>query len=76
MEIYDDTVAMDNCLNLLNGMSKENKLKVLVMLINEIDKEENVVDRFFGAFKSDKSAEEIIAEIRSSRNFSRIIESF
>jgi len=52
-------------------------------LINEIahkqekeGKEKDVVNRFFGAFQSNKSAEGMIEEIRGSRHFKRIIESF
>lgn len=48
-------------------MSKENKIKLIARLSNsivdEVSEKENVVDRFFGAFKSDKSAEEIINDI-------------
>jgi predicted metal-binding transcription factor (methanogenesis marker protein 9) len=80
METSDNTIVLDNYLGLLKSLSKENKLKLVEKLIHEItkeaDKKEDVVDKFFGAFKSDKSAEEIIAEIRGSRSFNRTLESF
>jgi hypothetical protein len=36
----------------------------------------SVVNHFFGAFQSDKSAEDMIDEIRESRYFNREIETF
>ena len=36
----------------------------------------SVVNHFFGAFQSDKSAEDMIDEIRKSRYFNREIETF
>jgi len=39
-------------------------------------KEEDMVDRFFGDFQSNKNAEEMIDEIHASRNFNRKIVSF
>ncbi|MDR3340789.1 MAG: hypothetical protein LBT25_12000 [Candidatus Symbiothrix sp.] len=80
MEAFDNTFVVDNYLGLLKGLSRENKIKLIAKLANEIieetGKRENVVDKFFGAFESDKSAEEIIAEIRNNRNFNRTLESF
>jgi len=74
------TVLIDNYFGLLRSLSKENKLRLITKLSNSIIEEdvqnENVIDRFFGAFKSDKSAEEIIKEIRESRTFNRKIETF
>jgi len=64
------TSLTDNYFGLLNGLSKENKLRLIAKLSNsvadEVVENENVVDKFFGAFKSDKSAEEIIKEIREN----------
>lgn len=80
MKTSASTSLIDNYFGLLNGLSKENKLRLIAKLSNsvadEVIEEENVVDRFFGAFKSDKSAEEIIKEIKESRNFNRSIEAF
>jgi hypothetical protein len=45
-------------------------------MIEEVVEDETLIDRFFGAFKSDKSAEDIIQEIRASRTFNRTIEAF
>ena len=80
MKTSASTSLIDNYFGLLSGLSKENKLRLIAKLSNsvadEVVEKENVVDRFFGAFKSDKSAEEIIQEIRESRTFNRSIEAF
>lgn len=80
MKTSASTSLIDNYFGLLSGLSKENKLRLIARLSNsvadEVVEKENVVDRFFGAFKSDKSAEEIIQEIRESRTFNRSIEAF
>lgn len=74
------TILIDNYFGLLSSLSRENKIKLIAKLSNsivdEVSEKENVVDRFFGAFKSDKSAEEIINDIRESRTFNRKIEAF
>jgi len=61
-------------------LSKENKIRLIAKLSNtivdDVVEKEDVVYRFFGAFKSEKSAEEIIKEIQGSRNFNRTIEAF
>ncbi|MDD4190512.1 MAG: hypothetical protein PHI28_04225 [Mangrovibacterium sp.] len=71
---------IDNYFGLLRSLSRENKIKLIAKLSNsivdEVSEKENVIDRFFGAFKSDKSAEEIIKGIRDSRRFNHKIESF
>ena len=73
-------ILIDNYFGLLSSLSRENKIKLIAKLSNsivdEVSEKENVVDRFFGAFKSDKSAEEIIKDIRESRTFNRTIEVF
>jgi hypothetical protein len=80
MKTSASTSLIDNYFGLLNGLSKENKLRLIARLSNSVADEviakEDVVDKFFGAFKSDKSAEEIIREIRESRNFNRSVEAF
>lgn len=80
MKTNANTALIDNYFGLLNGLSKENKLRLIAKLSNsvadEVVKNEDVVDQYFGAFKSNKSAEEIIKEIKESRSFNRIVESF
>jgi hypothetical protein len=72
---------VDDYYGLLRNLSKETKLKLIEKLSNSItentvSENDNFIDKFYGAFKSDKSAEEIIKEIRESRSFNRTIESF
>lgn len=80
MKSNASTVVIDNYFGLLRGLSTDNKIKLIAKLSNSIVEEvaesDNLVDRFYGAFKSKKSAEEIITEIRESRTFNRTIESF
>ena len=70
----------DNYSGLLNGLSKENKLRLIAKLSNsmadEVVKNEDRIDKYFGAFISDKSAQEIIKELKKSRNFNRSVEAF
>ena len=70
----------DNYFGLLNGLSKENKLRLIAKLSNsmadEVVKNEDRIDKYFGAFISDKSAQEIIKELKESRNFNRSVEAF
>jgi len=73
-----NTLLIDNYYGLLSGLSKENKIKLIAKLsdsiVEEATENENLVDKFFGAFESEKSAEELIKEIRDSRTFNRTIE--
>jgi len=78
-----NTVVVSSYLGLLQRLNRETKINLVAGLINEIahkqekeGKEKDVVNRFFGAFQSNKSAEGMIEEIRGSRHFKRIIESF
>lgn len=59
--------------NLLEGMSVINKIELIKTLLQSIKKENsakaNQFYKSFGAFVDDKSAEEIISDIKSSRKF-------
>jgi hypothetical protein len=83
MDTSYNAVVVKNYFNPLRSLSREDKINLVAMLTNEIAREtetkvenKDVVNRFFGAFQSDKSAEEMIDEIRSSRKFNRKIVSF
>jgi predicted metal-binding transcription factor (methanogenesis marker protein 9) len=80
MKANNSTILIDNYFGLLRSLSKENKLRLIDKLsksiVDEAAKDENLADKFFGAFKSEKSAEDIITEIRNSRTFTRTIEAF
>lgn len=78
MKSNASTILIDNYFGLLSNLSREKKIQLIAKLSNSIidqtPKKENVVDSFFGAFKSDNSAEEFIENIRKSRTFNRTIE--
>jgi hypothetical protein len=78
MKSNESTILIENYFGLLSSLSKENKIKLIARLSNsivdEVADKENVIDKYFGAFKSDKSAEEIIKDIEDSRTFNRKIE--
>jgi hypothetical protein len=80
MKSDSSTILMDNYFGLLSSLSRENKIRLIARLSNsivdEVEEKENIVDHFFGAFKSSKSADEIIKEIKESRTFDRVIETF
>lgn len=80
MKPNTSTILIDNYFGLLSSLSKENKMRLIAKLSNSIVEEatmeENLADRFYGAFKSEKSAEDNIQEIRESRTFNRTIEAF
>lgn len=73
-------IFLDNYLGLLNGLSKESKIKLVERLDYDIKHtpvaEPEWINRLYGSFISDKSAEEIIAEIRAARRSSREIPEF
>jgi flagellar motor switch protein FliG len=77
-------IVISNYLGLLKGLSPELKMALAVELINDatrkkttrITARKNTARRFFGAFQSDKTAEEMISEIRESRHFNRNIAEF
>ena len=81
MNTSSNTVLVKNYLGLLQRLNRETKIHLVACLVNDIAHEpqetinkKDTINRFFGAFQSDKSAEEMIDEMRSSRKFNRIIE--
>jgi len=80
MKSNASSIMIDNYFGLLRGLSTEYKIKLIAKLSNsiveEVKENESLVDKFYGAFISKTSAEEIITEIRESRTFNRTIESF
>jgi len=74
------STIVEGYFKLLNTLSIENKLDLIAKLSASVksgisDKKSSLEDSF-GAFKSEETAEEIIAEIRGSRCFNRQIEEF
>ncbi|MBD0297301.1 MAG: hypothetical protein ICV84_19240 [Flavisolibacter sp.] len=73
-----NAVIIEGYLQLLDNLSTSSKLDLISRLTASVkadltDKQCSFQDAF-GAFESDKSADEIIQEIRSSRTFTRRIE--
>lgn len=75
-----NNTLIEGYLRLLDNLSPSNKLDLISKLTLSV--KADITDRkksfykSFGAWESKKSADEIISEIRGSRNFNRQIESF
>jgi hypothetical protein len=71
-----DQSLLDNYFGLLKSLSRETKIQLTAKLTrniaDETDLHTNKIDRFCGAWKSEKTAEEIIAEIRADRTFNTL----
>ena len=79
MNTSSNTVVVNSYFGLLHRLNRETKIDIVARLANDIAHEpaeiktkKDVINRFFGAFQSDKSAEEMIDEIRSSRHFNHV----
>jgi hypothetical protein len=75
-----NTTLIEGYLQLLDKLSPSSKLDLISRLTASIkadlaDKQSSF-QKAFGAFESDKSADEMITDIRNSRTFTRQIESF
>jgi hypothetical protein len=75
-----NTTIINGYIGLLENLSPDNKLDLISKLTasvkTDLSNKESSFKKSFGAFESEKTAEEIIEEIRSSRLFTREIESF
>jgi hypothetical protein len=75
-----NTTIVDGYVGLLDNLSASNKLDLISKLTasvkTDLKSKKSSFKKAFGAFDSKKTAEQIIDEIRSSRVFSRKIESF
>jgi hypothetical protein len=66
-------------LTLLKKMSRESQLEIIAALTSEPStkkKSSKSVNYFSGKWKSENTADEIIAEIKNARNIGRNIENF
>lgn len=70
---YTERHIIESYSALLNGLSPSGKKELIENLSQSLNTQTEVKDsefyKAFGAFSSDKSAEEMIADIRSSRKF-------
>jgi hypothetical protein len=75
-----ETQIIDGYWGLLSNLNPDLKLKLIERLSKSVHKDltarSNKFEKSFGAWKDSREAEEIISEIRNSRNFNREIESF
>ncbi len=73
-----NTALLDNYLGLIRNLSPEIKLilieRITKTLKGNLTKKDSPITDAFGKWKSEKSADEIITEIRESRTFNRQIE--
>ena len=81
METADINITLiDGYLQMLDNLSPSDKLDLISKLTDSVKSDfKNKKSSFkeaFGAFESEKSADEIINEIRRSRTFTRQIEEF
>ena len=69
---------IDNYFGLIKNLSPEIKInlieRIAITLKGDIKKSNPTLSDAFGAWKSKKSADEIINELRKNRNFNRQIE--
>jgi len=70
---FTDRHIVETYSDLFEGLSSLNKIELIESLSKSLKKEkvtkENSFYKSFGAFATEKSAEEIIADIKSSRKF-------
>ena len=75
-----NTTILDGYIGLLENLSPDNKLDLISKLTasvkTDLGNKKSTFKKSFGAFVSEKTAEEIIEEIRNSRMFTREIEPF
>ena len=81
METADiHTTLVEGYFQLLDKLTPDNKLDLISKLSESVktdfSKRKSSFKKSFGAFVSEKTAEEIINDIRSSRAFNRQIEEF
>lgn len=73
-----NTALLDNYFGLIKNLSPEIKInlieKIAKTLKGNITSNKSSLTDAFGAWKSKKSADEIITELRENRNFNRQIE--
>ncbi len=73
-----NTKLLENYFGLIRNLSPEIKINLIEKIANtlkgNISSNKTSINDAFGGWKSDKSADEIISEIRENRNFNRKIE--
>lgn len=75
---YVEKNMIESYSSIFGGLSASTKLELADRLLKSLRSEPAGIDRHVGEFIPEKSAEQIISEIRESRSFgkTRILESF
>jgi hypothetical protein len=81
MEIaVENDIFLENYLGLLNGLSRESKIRLVENLNsdinNNIESENDWIDKLYGSFVSEKPVETMVIELRAARQFNREITNF
>ncbi len=75
-----NTSIVNGYIGLLGNLSPSNKLELIsklsALVKTDLNKKESLFKKSFGALETEKSAEEMIKEIRESRVSTREIEAF
>lgn len=71
-----NTTLIDNYFSFLKNLSSDSKLELIARLSKSMKttkktKKEVSLNSLYGSWESDKSADEIIAELKKARNFNR-----
>jgi len=71
-----NTTLVDNYFSFLENLSPDSKLELIARLSKSMkttkkSKKEVSLSSLYGSWESEQSAEEIIAELKSDRNFNR-----
>ncbi len=73
-----NTKLLENYFGLIRNLSPEIKINLIEKIANTLkgsaSNNNTSINDAFGGWKSDKSADEIISELRENRNFNRQIE--
>ena len=69
-----NTTLIDNYFSLLKNLSSDNKLELIARLsksmkTSKITRKNVSLSSLYGSWESEQSADEIIAELKSARNF-------
>lgn len=71
-----NTILIDNYFSLLKNLSSDSKLELIARLSKSMKtskktKKEVSLSSLYGSWESEQSADELIAELKSARNFKR-----
>ena len=72
-----NAIFLDNYIGLIENLEPKYKLEIIEKISKSLrNRKQKLTKTAFGAYESEKSAEEMIEEIRENRVFNRNIEEF